>query len=159
MTPIGICQKRSAARIHRESIKQTNLPWMILKNNRTCLTCLRRKPEYNLSCGHSLCEICLQIFGEVTSAAEYQFHLASCVLCRNGQATVTLKPPTAGVRILTIDGGGVRGVIPLEFLDMMQEAIGKDCPIQNLFDLVIGTSSGNCFRHIRLIKFLRDLVY
>ena len=55
-----------------------------------------------------------------------------------------LKPPTAGVRILCIDGGGIRGVIPLEFLGLLQGDIGPECPIQDFFDMAFGTSSGNC---------------
>ncbi|THC87635.1 hypothetical protein EYZ11_012916 [Aspergillus tanneri] len=43
--------------------------------------------------------------------------------------------------ILAIDGGGVRGVIPLEFLNLIQENLGL-CPLQDLIDLAIGTSSG-----------------
>ncbi|KAH8431446.1 patatin-like phospholipase family protein [Aspergillus melleus] len=43
--------------------------------------------------------------------------------------------------ILAIDGGGVRGVIPLEFLVLVQESLGR-CPLQDLVDLGVGTSSG-----------------
>ena len=68
--------------------------------------------------------------------------LEKCVLCSLGTLRVTLKPPTAGIRILSVDGGGVRGVVPLEFLNILQDTIGPECPIQDLFDLAFGTSSG-----------------
>lgn len=55
---------------------------------------------------------------------------------------MTFKPPTAAGCILTIDGGGVRGVIALECLDIIQNALGPGCELQDLFDLAIGTSSG-----------------
>ena len=55
---------------------------------------------------------------------------------------VRLKPPTAGIRILSIDGGGVRGIIPLESLSLLQQLLGPDCPIQELVDLGFGTSAG-----------------
>lgn len=42
---------------------------------------------------------------------------------------------------VAIDGGGVRGVIPLEFLILVQEQLGE-CRLQDLVDLAIGTSSG-----------------
>lgn len=63
-------------------------------------------------------------------------------MCGSSSLTVTLKPPTAGIRILTIDGGGIRGVVPLEFMRKLQDKVGPDCPIQDLFDLAFGTSSG-----------------
>lgn len=62
---------------------------------------------------------------------------------------VRLKPPTAGIRILSIDGGGVRGIIPLEILSMLQGIAGSSCPVQDLFDLVYGTSIGQYSNYTR----------
>lgn len=49
-------------------------------------------------------------------------------------------------KILSIDGGGIRGVIPAKILcDLEEEAIKKDGPEARLcdyFDLVCGTSTG-----------------
>lgn len=54
---------------------------------------------------------------------------------------IDVLPPTMNPTILAIDGGGVRGVIPLEFLILIQENLGS-CALQDLIDLSIGTSSG-----------------
>lgn len=43
--------------------------------------------------------------------------------------------------VLAIDGGGVRGVIPARILQEIEERTGK--PISELFDLVVGTSTGS----------------
>jgi patatin-like phospholipase/acyl hydrolase len=43
-------------------------------------------------------------------------------------------------RILAIDGGGIRGVIPAKILDAIEKHTG--CPTFELFDLVAGTSTG-----------------
>jgi uncharacterized protein len=43
-------------------------------------------------------------------------------------------------RILTIDGGGVRGIIPAVLLAELERATGK--PTRETFDMVAGTSSG-----------------
>jgi len=52
-------------------------------------------------------------------------------------------PPTAGPRVLSLDGGGIRGVIPLVFLEhIQQEMADLDCPLRDYFDFVCGTSSG-----------------
>ena len=42
--------------------------------------------------------------------------------------------------ILSIDGGGVRGVIPAMLLETIECKTGK--PIHELFDLIAGTSTG-----------------
>lgn len=43
-------------------------------------------------------------------------------------------------RILTIDGGGIKGTFPASFLATVEEATGK--PVVDYFDLVVGTSTG-----------------
>jgi uncharacterized protein len=44
------------------------------------------------------------------------------------------------VRVLSIDGGGVRGMIPAIVVAALERAAGK--PVAELFDLVAGTSTG-----------------
>lgn len=44
------------------------------------------------------------------------------------------------VRILSIDGGGIRGIIPASVLAELERRAGK--PVAELFDLIAGTSTG-----------------
>ena len=44
------------------------------------------------------------------------------------------------VRVLSIDGGGVRGIIPAIILAEIEKRTGK--PIAGIFDLISGTSTG-----------------
>jgi patatin-like phospholipase/acyl hydrolase len=44
------------------------------------------------------------------------------------------------IKILSIDGGGIRGIIPALVLDEIENRTGR--PIAELFDLVAGTSTG-----------------
>ncbi|PIN11239.1 hypothetical protein CDL12_16165 [Handroanthus impetiginosus] len=59
-----------------------------------------------------------------------------------------MKIPTYGnfITILSIDGGGVRGIIPatiLEFLEsQLQELDGEDARLACYFDIMAGTSTG-----------------
>lgn len=50
------------------------------------------------------------------------------------------------VRILSIDGGGIRGVIPARILyyieERLQDKVGEGARISDYFDLLAGTSSG-----------------
>ncbi|THX27092.1 hypothetical protein D6D12_05739 [Aureobasidium pullulans] len=60
-----------------------------------------------------------------------------------GYTPFYLKPPHCGVRILTLDGGGVRGIAELEILKQIENALGNGIlRIQNFLDFVVGTSTG-----------------
>ncbi|KAK7383114.1 hypothetical protein VNO78_28783 [Psophocarpus tetragonolobus] len=64
------------------------------------------------------------------------------------RAKSLIHPPTYGnlVTILSIDGGGIRGIIPatiIEFLEsQLQELDGPDARLADYFDVISGTSTG-----------------
>ncbi len=133
---------KSAAQVHRENIGALSIPRSQLQSNSTCLWCTRRKPENPLSCGHTMCNVCVRIFGDEMPLVDCQYHVGNCLLCRSGTCTVRLKPFSAGERLLAIDGGGTHGVIPLDVLEIIQDMIGSELQIQDLFDIAFGTSVG-----------------
>ena len=54
---------------------------------------------------------------------------------------IALRPEEAILRrVLTIDGGGIKGVFPAAFLAEIEDRIGE--PIYDYFDLIAGTSTG-----------------
>lgn len=54
--------------------------------------------------------------------------------------TIFGSAPSSNKVILTIDGGGMRGIIPVSILAYLEEKTGK--PAYELFDMVAGTSTG-----------------
>jgi hypothetical protein len=134
---------QTSAQAHLINSRRYSKLFEPVKTNLTCLTCLRHKPEHVKACGHSLCDNCVRIFGNGVIGFEHQFVVPSCIPCQDQSSLVVqLKPPTAGVRILCIDGGGVRGIIPLKTMALLQSLVGPDILIQDLFDLKFGTSAG-----------------
>ncbi|KAJ6070721.1 hypothetical protein N7467_012040 [Penicillium canescens] len=113
-----------------------------IRSNRICLYCLFQSAQHILGCGHTLCDRCAQVFGTPSPELEYQFTIRGCAYCLYKRPLIVdVLPSTMGPSILAIDGGGVRGVIPLEFLLLVQEHL-RPCLIQDVVDLSIGTSSG-----------------
>lgn len=79
--------------------------------NRTCLTCLSNCPVHILPCKrklqHNICEECAQFFSSENSDSASVLSLTFCPLdCTftTSPWRIRRKPPTAGVRILTLDG-------------------------------------------------------
>jgi hypothetical protein len=58
------------------------------------------------------------------------------------EITVKIHPPTAGVGVLCIDGGGARGVLPLKVMKRIEDRIGLSIPLQRFFKVAFGVSSG-----------------
>jgi patatin-like phospholipase/acyl hydrolase len=64
-----------------------------------------------------------------------------------------LKPRCAGARILTLDGGGIRGIVELALLQALEKEVGLGVPISELFDLVVGTSTGTLHECGKIVSY------
>ena len=60
--------------------------------------------------------------------------------CRTRTARKSGVPSLRGVKVLSIDGGGIRGLIPALVLAEIERRTGR--PTAELFDLIAGTSTG-----------------
>ena len=153
----GICGRnrsalptpKDASRQREEVLGAFAQQWKSMKSNRTCFACLYQVPDHVLPCGHSLCGDCVVEYGQPSSWFESCFKLSRCPLCQTSWAhnvpAFHLKPKCAGVRVLTLDGGGIRGVMELAVLEHVMakfKVLGIDVPIRELFDLIMGTSTG-----------------
>ncbi|KAK3996362.1 hypothetical protein QBC44DRAFT_403535 [Cladorrhinum sp. PSN332] len=119
-----------------------------IKKQRTCLACLSNAPTNMLPCKenqHGICEDCIRRYAG-SKRHQSIVKLNRCPLgCHLAQTpwSIRVKPKTAGPRVLALDGGGIRGIIQLAILLEIERAIGLQIPIQEFFDLVIGTGSGS----------------
>lgn len=113
-----------------------------VKSHKSCFCCSLRSSEKVLQCDHAICDTCIKIFGVPSQTERYAFSIHECMLCgvATGELTFHFLPPTAGIRILTLDGGGVRGIIPLVFLEHLEKSL--QIPMHEAYDLVYGTSAG-----------------
>lgn len=50
------------------------------------------------------------------------------------------NPDVKSIKVLAIDGGGIRGIIPAVILGELQKRLGRD--LYTVFDLIAGTSTG-----------------
>ncbi|KAL4862021.1 hypothetical protein BDV12DRAFT_179441 [Aspergillus spectabilis] len=130
-------------RIHKENLGQWHGLTASIISTQTCLICLVRSPQHSLPCRHTYCDKCAAVYGHASEGGEYKFHIKRCALCdKPCNVVVNVLPPTAGIRAVSINGGGVRGFIPLRFLTHFQLLLGAECQVQDLVDVAFGTSSG-----------------
>jgi hypothetical protein len=118
-----------------------------LKSFRSCFSCFLSTPDKTFECGHAICNTCVRRFSQRCNGDRHSFKMYHCILCGFHQskerAVFSLLPPTAGLRVLCLDGGGIRGVIPLVFIQHLQNDLSTlDCNIWDMFDYVGGTSAG-----------------
>ncbi|KAF2019496.1 hypothetical protein BU24DRAFT_431280 [Aaosphaeria arxii CBS 175.79] len=114
-------------------------------SHQTCFSCLRELAEHPLPCGHVLCTPCIKSYGRPHPNLLYSYAMTSCPLHQahtvfSSHWPIFFKPPLAGVRVLSLDGGGARGAVLLEILTRIQQELGGRIPIQDFFDLIVGTS-------------------
>lgn len=80
-----------------------------LTSHTTCFSCLMFVPIHTLCCGHVICERCVLSYS-LKSQHDNLRRVAVCPLCCNisdpwlSPWEITIKPPTAGLRILSLDG-------------------------------------------------------
>ena len=75
-----------------------------------------------------------------SSNSRNSFHTSDCPKLANGPKGITIESNKKTIRILSIDGGGVRGIIPAQILTRLEDKLGK--PIATHFDFMAGTSTG-----------------
>jgi len=74
---------------------------------------------------------------------EHAYYISHCILCHSkSELLIRLKPPTAGGRVLVLDGGGIRGIFTLQILRALDQYRNLPYPIYDEFDLTLGTSTG-----------------
>ncbi|KAF2465550.1 FabD/lysophospholipase-like protein [Lindgomyces ingoldianus] len=109
-----------------------------------CFCCLFESPEHCLPCGHILCTACIKTYGkskDANTVEMYECPLETNAAGRYQPWTVHLKPESAGLRVLCLDSGGVRNVIQLEILRLLERELNGKLPIQCFFDLIVGSGT------------------
>jgi hypothetical protein len=103
----------AAAEIHKENVMThffehvaQGQAWQFISHS-ACFSCLFEPPEHPLPCGHILCTPCLKAYGH--NKSKTLIEIAECPLealgrPRSQKWRIYLKPPSTGVRLMTLDG-------------------------------------------------------
>lgn len=100
-------QKRIMHPFFRRNSAEGSKPHAALTSHTACFCCLFGQADHCLPCGHVLCTQCLRAYGE-----QHEAHAIRVFGCpmehikdqREHVHVIHLKPSSAGIRILTLDG-------------------------------------------------------
>jgi hypothetical protein len=142
--------QRSSLVIRRGALMRFGVRWSGWELPTACLFCLCRLAEHQLPCRHAICDTCVTIFGRPTCGVEYHQDLVRCPLCQKpSQLTVRQLPPTKRPVVVTLDGGGIRGMITLGLLRALERRLaGAVTTVAEIPDLIAGPSVGTYRSHI-----------
>jgi hypothetical protein len=143
---INLPSLEKSGKVRKSTLQKYKAIWKMVRSNKTCFACLQAVPDHMLECGHTFCAQCVQEFGKKSEYIEYGWVVDQCILCQcswqDHRHIFRQHPRCAGIRALTLDGGGVRGIVELALLEQVQAAIGLDISFRELFDIIVGTSTG-----------------
>ena len=135
-----------ALAIHKANLLRARSIIQRIETTEICLTCILRRPDFQLPCNHSLCEICARdqavAIGQPESAA---LEISRCLTCDEEfipPLRLSVLPKTAGISLLSIDGGGVRIQIPMIILKALHEHLDIGLQPSEMWDFAAGSSAG-----------------
>lgn len=140
-----------AVAIHRDDVLASHYPPaendepVGLRHTTFCICCLFQPTEALLPCGHMLCTECIRSFGQQKSQTLVE--VLECPLeashsTHSEPRSIYLMPEAAGVRVLALHNGGIRSIIQIEILKLIEKELHGKIPIQSFFDMVIGEGTG-----------------
>jgi hypothetical protein len=144
-------QQLKAHKLHRETVKTFYSAYesahdLKLPSHDICVCCLSSSPEHALSCGDVLCSPCIQAYGRSHGRSVYEvqecpvgFRHAEPIEAR----FYCLKPASAGVRLLSLDDGGIQNITQLEILRQVERELLGKIPIRCLFDIVAANGAAS----------------
>ena len=107
----------------------------------SCLGCLQEPPSTVLACGHAFCFTCIRDLTDDDSLPHRLKAIHCPIHSKSQNFSPRLLPIQSGCRVLSLDGGGVKGLAQLVMLRHIEEKC-FGIPLMHLFDLVVGTSIG-----------------
>lgn len=116
-----------------DSINDTDKPLVGERSQSLCLSCLGCRPYYKLTCGHYICDSCIDRNG--------MEHCAACGL--KNHIELHTKPPTAGVRVLSLSGDAADAPAIAQLLQQIRRQLHS--PLHQNFDLVAAQGIGIFF--------------
>ena len=135
-----------SAQLHVKNLHQHREYLARLRYGGNCSACLMEPWTHTLPCKHGLCTLCLRACdGKETDGC--RIIVNECPVCELSVGSRCIRkfiPPTATLRVLALDGGGVKGLVQLQVLQYLCDEIGlrDTVHISTFFDLMVGSSIG-----------------
>jgi hypothetical protein len=110
------------ARLYKTTLESASirLYFSVIYRNTFYSYYLTYRLEYVFKCRYAVYDRYMERFGTRRTSEEYTYEFTNCFYYGNrADLLIRLKPPIVGVRVIGIDGRGLRGIVSLEFIGIL----------------------------------------
>ncbi len=129
---------------HLELVGKFERFWRTCINTESCFICIVQIATITMICDHRFCDSYIIVCGSSTPSNPWRYQVFRCLLYQKFDGKIiSLRPPTAGLKILNLNCLIQSRLSLFKFLEELQSYVGlTGLSLREHFNIAIGTNIG-----------------